>query len=431
MRSRSVSKDDMNVKNVRSQRSQRSPGHKGHKSHQVTKVTKITDTHNVTNNEVIPANERLISEFLKSCRAEGLGELRISKYLLTLRRLSSWLARSFEDASREDLEGLMVKVRGQGYKAWTVHDYAVALKKFYKWLNDGEVPVKIRWLKARIKRSDEKLPSQLLTEDDVKRMVGAASHPRDKAFIAVLFESGCRIGELLGLKWSDVSFDGLGAVMVVKGKTGMRRVRLISSAPLLRQWREYSPVRGADGVVWINILKGKFRNKPLEYAAAHKMLRVTARAAGVSKPVNPHAFRHSRASVLAGVLTAQELDEYMGWVQGSGMSRVYVHLNGRSFDDKLARAAGVEVEARHERSVLKPKVCARCGESLDSAATVCWRCGLPVGEVEVLRADEKLRLVDQLMDGLVEDADVVRVLARVVVRKNLKPLIEKLRDSAS
>ncbi|MGA2789578.1 MAG: site-specific integrase [Candidatus Bathyarchaeia archaeon] len=54
----------------------------------------------------------------------------------------------------------------------------------------------------------------------------AAENPRDKALISVLYESGCRIGEILSLKIRN-KFDNNCSVLIVNGKTGQHRVRLI------------------------------------------------------------------------------------------------------------------------------------------------------------------------------------------------------------
>ncbi|RLF00099.1 MAG: hypothetical protein DRJ59_07465 [Thermoprotei archaeon] len=44
------------------------------------------------------------------------------------------------------------------------------------------------------------LSEELLTEEEVKRLVKHATNLRDKALILTLYESGCRIGELLSLR---------------------------------------------------------------------------------------------------------------------------------------------------------------------------------------------------------------------------------------
>jgi integrase len=55
--------------------------------------------------------------------------------------------------------------------------------------------------------------------------------------------SGVRIGELLSLNIGHVQFDRYGAVVIVNGKAGMRRFRLISSVPDIQTWINMHPLR--------------------------------------------------------------------------------------------------------------------------------------------------------------------------------------------
>src|SRR3990170_1809035 len=97
------------------------------------------------------------------------------------------------------------------------------------------------------------LPEEILTEDDIKKLVESANNLRDKAFILVLYESGCRIGEILSLRIRNVQFDDYGAALIVNGKTGDRRVRIILSAPKLASWIEYHPLKkNTDAPLWVN-----------------------------------------------------------------------------------------------------------------------------------------------------------------------------------
>ncbi|WP_083754945.1 tyrosine-type recombinase/integrase [Methanococcoides burtonii] len=55
-------------------------------------------------------------------------------------------------------------------------------------------------------------------------MIVSATNLCDKAFIATLYETGARIGEMDSLQIKNIRFDDLGAVLMVNRKTGMRRV---------------------------------------------------------------------------------------------------------------------------------------------------------------------------------------------------------------
>ncbi len=99
------------------------------------------------------------------------------------------------------------------------------------------------------------------------------STPRDRALVASLYESGARISELSNLKIKHVKFDQYGAVLMVDGKTGMRRVRIIFSSPYLATWLENHPFRAnPEAFVWVGI--GTVgRNEPMVYGAIRMHLK--------------------------------------------------------------------------------------------------------------------------------------------------------------
>ena len=118
--------------------------------------------------------------------------------------------------------------------AHTQHDYKRRVKRFLRWIHTGgdrekPVPEAVRCIRAgKVRRS---LGAEVLTEEEVRRMVEAAESQRDRAMLFVLYESGARAGELLSLRLRDAELDRYGAVIRVRGKTGERRIRLVQSVP--------------------------------------------------------------------------------------------------------------------------------------------------------------------------------------------------------
>ena len=123
---------------------------------------------------------------------------------------------------------------------------------------------------------NRKLPEEILTKEDIKKMIDAARTPRDRAIISVLYESGCRVGEFLSMRIKNVSFDRYGAVIVVHGKTGYRRIRLVSSVPYLAEWMNSHPF-SEDPEAWLWISLNNFRRLP--YNFLRTILRVIAKKA--------------------------------------------------------------------------------------------------------------------------------------------------------
>jgi integrase len=178
-----------------------------------------------------------------------------------------------------------------------------------------------------------------------------------------------------------VSFDQFGAILRVSGKTGDRRVRVISSAPALTTWLEH--YEGADDPEAYLWPPRSNSNHDTNYPAVHgsilKMLNVLAKRAGIKKHVHPHLFRHSRATILASKLTEAQMKEYFGWTQSSKMASTYVHLSGRDVDKALLAIYHINPEQASEtQASLKMKSCSRCKEENAPSSRFCSRCGNPL-----------------------------------------------------
>ena len=163
-------------------------------------------------------DEGLIEKFKDWCVATGLSKRRVQKYNYLLHSLSNFLGKNFETATRADIEEVLRKIERSDYAEWTKIDHKTALKKFYKWLRNTEdvYPPEVRWIKTTMKRSSTKLPEEILNQEEVKKLIAACTNLRDRAFVATLYESGCRIAELLDLKLRNIEFDEYGAVIRVQ-----------------------------------------------------------------------------------------------------------------------------------------------------------------------------------------------------------------------
>lgn len=272
------------------------------------------------------ADKDIIYEFENQLFADGLGNARIAKYLQSLKRLYDLTPWSVQRANVKAIRALLAHIERSDWTAWTKHDYKLTLKRYLVFTDHKELACLIRLPKVHT----YKLPEELITPEDIADLLAVARSDQDIAFVFVLWESGARIGELLSLRRKHVQFDALGVVLIVDGKTGMRRVRLIESAAHLDQWISCGSLRPDDPVF------------PNTYRAYAKRLKVLARRAGIGKRVYPHLFRHSRATFLAGYLTEAQLCAYMGWTIASAMPRIYVHLNGHDLDQALAKVPALQ-----------------------------------------------------------------------------------------
>jgi integrase len=126
-------------------------------------------------------------------------------------------------------------------------------------------------------------------------MANATDNLRDRAFILFLYESGARIGEIMSIQLKHFEPDKYGAkVLIPKGKTGPRKIRIIASAPAISNWLSNHPDRKNKLSLLFCGISNYKRGEDIVYQNYRKMLRKMAKRAGIDKPVNPHHFMGSR-----------------------------------------------------------------------------------------------------------------------------------------
>ena len=371
-------------------------------------------------------NKALIAKFVNAWLAKGVSEARAVKLVYSLRTLARILVKPFPQATKDDVIALVGELERSEYAENTKYDLKVILKMFFRWFKGGDdeaTPKEVSWIKPHSNNKKVKLPSDLLTEEEVLKMVQAANNPRDKAFVLTLYESGCRIGEILSLRVKNVQFDQYGAVLRVTGKTGDRRVRIISSAPALAAWLEnYEGRDDPEAVLWPPRSNNHHEtNYASLHHSAYNVLRNLALKAGIKKKVHPHLFRHSRATALANKLTEAQMKEYFGWTQSSEMASVYVHLSGRDVDNALLELQGFGKPIQKQEEVMKVAFCRRCHEKNSPSNKYCARCGTPTDETLVSTSDCKQQ--NNLMNALLQDPEVKELMTRKAVERGLSGLL--------
>ncbi|MBU7016297.1 MAG: tyrosine-type recombinase/integrase [Theionarchaea archaeon] len=332
-------------------------------------------------------NKGIILKFLKQLFAEGISEARVLKYSTHLRLISKFI--DFQNATKEDIIEYLSELEQSKYAEHTKHDYKVALKRIFNYLGKNEL---VKDFRVTMKKNKKRLPDTL-TEAEVKRIIEAADHPRDKAMIAVAYEGGLRVGELASLRIRDVGFDKYGAIIRVRGKTGERRIRLVTFSSTIAKWMDMHPRRDEEKApLWISIANFK---KEMTYRGFDKRIKRAAKEAGIKKRVYCHVFRHSRATHLANYLTEAQMDEYFGWVQGSDMPATYVHLSGRDVDNRILEIHNLKPRDEKGENDLKPIICPRCDYINSPISRYCGRCGTVLDEEERIKLEIRSREVSR------------------------------------
>ena len=146
----------------------------------------------------------------------------------------------------------------------------------------------------------------VLTEDELQRMLNAAraDNYRDYVLLAVMAGCGLREAEVVGLKLSDFQDAGNDSVMLrVLGKGD--KVRNVPISPdLWRLVQRYVLLTGRSLNSHADARKPLLtsrvgKDKPLTTRSIQNIVKKYVRAAGISKPISPHSIRHTVGTNMA------------------------------------------------------------------------------------------------------------------------------------
>ena len=368
----------------------------------------------VRNSNLSPVNKKLILDFKDESFVQGLSLGRIARYMFDARKICEWLGKDFSQASPEDIKAVVAHIGSSDYANPTKRDLKITLKKLYRFAKGAkDYPEEVAWIRPSNGNGRRKLPEDLLSPENVGKMISSTESAKERAIVSTLFESGCRVGEILGMKIKHIKPANPGVQIMVDGKTGPRRIRLVSSEPYLKEWLNKHPEKGnPESFVWL----GKGNRERIHYSALSILLKRLGRRAGINKKIFPHLFRHSRATYLANFLTEAQMKEYFGWVQASDMAGVYVHLSGRDVDNAILKIHGIDTNGGTKpEQAQKPINCKRCNELNTPTNSFCNRCGLPLNE-------------DAVKDLMKKDLDIPREKLDLLASAIPPELMEKLAE---
>ncbi len=374
----------------------------------------------VSSEEKFSKEDREITlRFKDDLLASNISLPKVARYLQDVIWFNRNFNKNFSLATVENIKGVIAKLNQSSYSENTKKSIKIALRKLYKFIRGvnqkGKYPPEVDWYTVTIANCKKKMPEELLNENEMRRIIQACTNERDRALIAVLCESGCRIGEIGTMKIKHISLEEHGARITVGGKTGMRKILVIASAPYLQTWLNHHPKNeDSDCALWIS-----YCGKPIAYATFSHTLKKAAERAGIKKRVYPHLLRHSRATIMAKSMTDATMKHYFGWAQSSKMASVYIHMSGKDTDDAVLLANGIEVKKENRISKLIPKNCSRCGTRNETTHKFCKSCGISLTQEEAQRAiseDEERSKTDELMNKIIQNPEFLKKMVEMMVK---------------
>jgi integrase/recombinase XerD len=249
-------------------------------------------------------DEPLIDRFADALWLEdGLASATLAAYRRDLAGLTRWLAPrgiSLAGAAPADLAAYFAE-QHQGTRATTANRRLAVLKRFYRWaLREGTAA---RDPTVQLKAA--KLPPRFpvtLSEPQVEALLDAPAFDtpiglRDRAMLELLYATGLRVSELVGLTLPQLSLNE-GLVRVLGKGTKERIVPLGEEA---RRWLESYFATARPAILSGRVADAVFvtqRAAPMTRQMFWMLIKRYAARAAIAAPLSPHGLRHAFATHL-------------------------------------------------------------------------------------------------------------------------------------
>ena len=266
------------------------------------------------------------SNYLNHLRIErGLAENTLQSYQRDLGKLGDYLQANrlnFDELKPDDIVRFEVSLKSSKLTLPSINRAISSLKGFYKYMSI-ESSIENPMLESLTHKLPRKLP-KALSIDEVTRLIESAKREgdpisiRDYAILELLYSTGGRVSEIIGINTTDISIsklaDGEVSVLKLKGKGSKERFVPLGKYAIsalddyLVRTRPALAEKNSKGTtaLFLNSRGGR-----LSRQSAWQIVLDAADATGLSGRVSPHVFRHSYATHLldggADIRVVQEL----------------------------------------------------------------------------------------------------------------------------
>ncbi|MCL2081274.1 MAG: site-specific tyrosine recombinase XerD [Oscillospiraceae bacterium] len=264
----------------------------------------------------------------------------LMSYMRDIRQFERYYNRPLIDAAGEEIESYLGYLASAGKSQATIMRSVASLRCFYQYLFELGVKAHNPIRDIKPKKAERKLP-QVLTSKEVDLLLGQPKCTdlkgyRDRAMLELLYATGIRVSELVGLNVGDVNLSA--SFIRCRGVSKERivplypaAVRSLSDYILLARGKMISVER--EAALFVNL-----NGERMSRQGFWKIIKHYQQASNIHKQITPHTLRHSFAAhLLENGADLRSIQEMMGHSDISS-TQIYVGLVNKRLKDVYNRA---------------------------------------------------------------------------------------------
>lgn len=394
-------------------------------------------------------NRKYIEDYDLEMVAKDYTDKTRQYFFYCIRKLVEFTSKDFKELTEKDMQKFFKKLKENTYtrnnaEERKLSEYSIfAIKKKIRQFLMGINPECVEWWKPKEPKSytnQRYKPNQILTKEDIELLLKNALHPRDKALIVTLWESGIRRGELLSMKIGSVSFEeNYTVISVEKSKTVTRPIALIQATPYLQNWiLNFHPDPRPDNWLWTNYGGNrKTYGKRMTGAGVYRILALISEKAKLKKKFNPHFYRHSHATLITGELNDRDVMNRLGW-NSTRMIKHYCHRDAQVSNEQYLRVHGLADKEKESIQIIEPRICPYCKTENPFESKACIQCKRIIDlqtamkmqkerEDRIGSLEKRFLKMSQIFNGLLKVVATPEVLNVASNKPDFKTLMEDSR----
>lgn len=263
-----------------------------------------------------PLRER----YIRDLGIRNYSKCTIKTYVTTVARYARYFGKSPEALGLEEAKQYLYHLRDNKKISISYFKQIVGALRFLY-----EYTLQKPWIKEQIKypRAAKTLPI-VASKEEVRKLIGAISDIRARTVVSLLYATGLRLHEALGLKIIDVDSKRM-LVYVRHGKGGKGRQVFLSRELLVQLRQYYMRFHPRE-----YLFESK-RAKPLCPSMVQQWCKEGSRRAKLQLEISPHILRHSYATHLLEAGTdIRVIQELLGH-SNIDSTLIYTHVNSRCY----------------------------------------------------------------------------------------------------
>lgn len=249
----------------------------------------------------------ILKEFLLTKKIEGCSAATLQNYHDRILKLILWSTTDVRELTAKDLRQYLYEYQEvHEVSRSTLDGMRLVFSSFYAFLEEEDHIIKSPMRKIHKIRSEE-IIRKPFTDEEFERIRKSAGNIRDLAIIDLLYSSGCRISELVGMNISDVDFKE--REVIVRGKGAKERICYFNARTKLELVDYLTTRADKEPALFVKLREPSNR---IASGTVQRMLKRIEKSENIPD-VHPHRFRRTLATNLLNKgMTLEQVQAILG-----------------------------------------------------------------------------------------------------------------------